>query len=92
MHVRCTMLSTDELIEDLDRDKLEAARRMRPGEKLLAGPRLFDFACKFALADIRRRNPDATQDRLIELLRERVQIGLELEDTPWTPKPSPSRS
>jgi hypothetical protein len=86
------MRPTDKLIEDLELDKLESARRMTPGDKLLAGPRLFDFSCQFALADIRRRNPQADPARLIELLRERVRIGLEIEDTPWKPKPSPSRS
>ncbi len=86
------MHASDKLIDELEKDKLKAAKQMSAGERLLAGPRLFDLACQFALADIRRKYSGADNQTLIAKLRERVRIALELEDSPWKPKLSRWRS
>lgn len=79
------MEPTADLIDSLARDKVHAARRMSLAQKLLAGPRLFDFACQFSLADIRRKHPSATAADLVNFLRARVQIAVDIENNPWNP-------
>ncbi len=54
---------------------------MTPKEKLLAGPRLFDFACRIALDGIRNQFPDVDEQRLRQILAERVELGRRLENT-----------
>jgi hypothetical protein len=54
-------------------DKVRMARMMEPGEKLLAGPRLFDNACDRMESKLRHYFPQASdaeiRDLLFELLR-----------------------
>jgi hypothetical protein len=76
------MEPTPELIDALYREKVAAARRLSPGEKLLAGPRLFDYACRITMAGIRHQHPDANEDRLREILRERLALARRLENNP----------
>ena len=72
------MEPTTEIIEAIRRDKIEAARRMSPENKLAAGAELFDLACETARAGIRMQHPEADGARVNELLRERLRI---LRDT-----------
>lgn len=76
------MEPTPELIDALYREEVAAARRLSPGEKLLAGPRLFDYACRITMAGIRHQHPDANEDRLREILRERLALARRLENNP----------
>lgn len=76
-----TMEPTDTLGDQLYRDEVLAARVMTPEEKLLAGPQLFDFACRIALDGIRNQFPDADEQRIREILAERVELGRRLENT-----------
>ena len=76
------MEPTPELIDALYREEVAAARRLTPSEKFLAGLRLFDYACRVTLAGIRRQHPDASEDRLHEILRERLALARRLENTP----------
>lgn len=62
-------------------DEVLAARVMTPEEKLLAGPQLFDFACRIALDGIRHQFPDADEQRIRQILAERVELGRRLENT-----------
>ncbi len=68
-----------ELIDELFRDKVRAARRMSPEEKLLAGPQLFDYTCKITMSGIRVQHPNADERRVRELLRERLALAQRLE-------------
>jgi hypothetical protein len=74
---------TIEIIELLEREDIEQARRMSPSEKLRAGGDLFDEACRWLLAGIRNdlagiSDADAHQ----ELLR-RLALAGEQGDSPW---------
>ena len=55
------MEPTATLGDQLYRDEVLAARVMTPEEKLLAGPQLFDFACRIALDGIRNQFPDVDE-------------------------------
>lgn len=68
------MEPTKQLIDDLYREKVERARRMSPWEKLMAGPDLFDSACAWTKAGIRMQHPDADEERIRELLIERIEL------------------
>jgi hypothetical protein len=75
-----TMEPTDTLDDQLYRDDVLAARVMTPEEKLLAGPQLFDFACRIALDGIRNQFPDVDEQRIRQILAERVELGRRLEN------------
>jgi hypothetical protein len=57
-----------------DRHEVEAFGRMSDDEKFLAGPRLFDLACRIVLDGIRHENPRATQQDQHRMLRDRVEL------------------
>ena len=73
------MQPTRELIRAIERDKIELAREMTLSQRLEAGGELFDSACEVAKAGIRMMHPDADEARVLELLRERIEIGERLE-------------
>lgn len=73
------MVPTQELIDDIYREKVLRARAMPPEEKLFAGAALFDLACSWALAGIRHQFPDADEQRVQEILRERLALARRLE-------------
>ena len=75
------MEPTDTLDDQLYRDDVLAARVMTPEEKLLAGPQLFDFACRIALDGIRNQFPEVEEQRVRQILAERVELGRRLENT-----------
>ena len=70
---------TRTLSDQLFREEVLAAREMTPEEKLLAGPQLFDFACRIAMDGIRKQFPDADEERVRQILAERVELGRRLE-------------
>jgi hypothetical protein len=76
-----TMEPTGTHGDQLYRDEVLAARVMTPEEKLLAGPQLFDFACRIALDGIRNQFPDGDEQRIRQILAERVELGRRLENT-----------
>jgi hypothetical protein len=73
------MQPTQELVDALYWEKVRRARASRPETKILEGPRLFDWACRIAMAGIRHQNPGASEDEVRALLRERLAIGERLE-------------
>jgi hypothetical protein len=75
-----TMEPMRSLGDPLYRDEVLAARVMTPEEKLLAGPQLFDFACRIALDGIRNQFPDVDDRRVRQILAERVELGRRLEN------------
>ena len=67
------------LIDDLYRERLERARQMTPEEKLFAGPRLFEQACRVMRDGIRHQFPEADANRVEEILTERLAMIRKLE-------------
>lgn len=68
------MKPDQQLVDDLYRQKVRAARAMSPEDKLLAGPRLFERSCRIMLDGIRSEYPEADEDRVQEILRERLAL------------------
>lgn len=69
------------LADPLYREVL-SARAMRPEDKLLAGPRLLDLACRVMMDGIRHQYPDADERRVQEILRERLALARRIEELP----------
>ncbi len=74
------MEPTKELIDAVYRDKVTAAREQTPAERFLSGPQLFDWACEIMRAGIRAQHPAADEDRVSQLLRERLVLGRRLQE------------
>ena len=68
--------------DEIDREQIERARRMPPLEKFLAGARLFDYSCELMTAGIRRQFPDADDDQVANILRQRLALAKRLEAHP----------
>jgi hypothetical protein len=73
------MQPTQPLIDELFREKVRRARQMSPEDKLMAGPRLFEFACEVAKAGIREQFPDAEEPRVQEILFQRLALRRQLD-------------
>jgi hypothetical protein len=69
---------TQELVDDIYRERVLRARRTPIEQKILAGAELFEFACRFACAGIRRENPGADEARVQALLRDRLVLARRL--------------
>jgi hypothetical protein len=68
-----------QLADAIYRERVERARRTPPEEKLLDGPRLFDLSCKIMKDGIRDQFPDASEERVHEILVERLRLLRRLE-------------
>ncbi|HVS37017.1 MAG TPA: hypothetical protein VMS17_15760 [Gemmataceae bacterium] len=75
------MEPTKELIDALFRERVLRARRTPPEEKLLDGPRLFDLACRIMADGLRDEYPDADEQRIQELLAQRLELLRRLEES-----------
>jgi hypothetical protein len=62
------------LAEELYRERVLRARRTPPEEKLLAGQRLFEWACEITLAGIRNDFPGESAERHQQILRDRLKL------------------
>jgi hypothetical protein len=69
------MVPTKELGDALYNDKVRHARVMSQEHRFLVGAELFDLACKFTVAGIRDMHPEADEERVRELLAERIALG-----------------
>jgi hypothetical protein len=67
------------LADELYRERVLRARRTPSEERILDGPRLFDYACSVTLAGLRSDLPGASEDELRQALRRRLEIGRKLE-------------
>lgn len=67
------------LADELYRERVLRARRTPPEERILDGPRLFDYACSITLAGLRTEMPNATEAELRQALRRRLELGQKLE-------------
>lgn len=68
------MQPTKEFILQIDREKIERARRMSPAEKFWAGAQLFDNFAELARAGIQMQFPDADPQEVRRILRERLAV------------------
>jgi len=64
------------------REEVLSARAMRPEDKFLAGPRLFDLAYRVMVDGIRHQFPEADDRRVAEIARERLALARRLEAMP----------
>ena len=71
---------TKQLIDSIYRDRVLRARQTPPEEKLLDGARLFDMSCRIMMDGIRHEHPDADEQRVKEMLIERVRLLRRLEE------------
>ncbi len=69
----------ERLADELYRERVRAAREMRPEEKLLAGEELFDYACSITLGGIRNQFPDASDEDCLRILEERLRLRERME-------------
>ena len=67
------------LADALYRERVERARRMKPEDRMKAGPELFDYACSITLSALREQMPEASEAQLLEALRRRLEIKRRLE-------------
>jgi len=75
------MEPTQELIDAIYRERVLRARVTPPDQKLLDGPRLFDFACRITMDGIQNQFPDADEKRVREILAQRLALRRRLEET-----------
>lgn len=61
-------------MDSIRRDKIEQARQMTDEQKLAAGGELFDYACWITKAGIRSQHPDANEAKVLEILRQRLEL------------------
>jgi hypothetical protein len=73
------MEPTKELADAIYRENVLRARQMSPAEKLLAGPRLFARVCRIMVDGIRHQFPNADEQRVQEILAERLALLRRLE-------------
>jgi hypothetical protein len=76
------MPPTQELIDELFRDKVRQARATSPVDRFLDGARLFDYACLVTLAGIRHLHPTAGEADVKKILCNRIEIARQLEQQP----------
>ena len=74
------MEPTQELVDSIYRERVLRARQTPPEEKFLDGPRLFDFACRIVADGIRHQYPDADEQRVQEILAQRIDLRRRLEE------------
>lgn len=70
-----------ELANQLYRERILRARRMPPEERVMDGPRLFDYACSITMSGLRHENPNATEAELRAALRKRLELAEKLQTT-----------
>ncbi|HWL95450.1 MAG TPA: hypothetical protein VNT79_18170 [Phycisphaerae bacterium] len=76
------MEPTQELIDEIYRERVLRARATPPEQKLLDGPRLFDQVCRRMKDGIRMQFPNADEDEVRRILLERLAIAERLEGNP----------
>jgi hypothetical protein len=74
------MHPTQELVDALYREEVRRARAMPPDEKLLEGARLFERACRIMADGIRQQFPEADEEQVQRILRERLDLARRLEE------------
>jgi hypothetical protein len=73
------MESIRELADEIYRERVMRARATPPDEKLVAGPQIFERVCRIMIDGIRHQFPDADENRVSEILRQRLALSRRLE-------------
>jgi len=66
--------------DDFEREQIEEARAMSPGLKLFLGPQIFDRTVLFLTAGVRSQFPEADDERVQEIVRERLALARRREN------------
>ena len=74
------MQPTQELIDDIDRERILRARQMTIAEKFLAGGELFDDVCERMRAGIRSQFPYEDDAGVNRILKERLTRLRQVEE------------
>ena len=74
------MQPTQELIDDIDRERILRARQMTIAEKFLAGGELFDDVCERMRAGIRSQFPHEDDAGVNRILKERLTRLRQVEE------------
>ncbi len=67
------------LADELYRERVLRARRVPAEERIMDGPRLFDYACEITLSGLRHEMPNATAAELRLALRRRLELARRLD-------------
>ena len=73
------MQPTQELVDEIFRDRILRAREMSPDEKFYAGAQLFERACQIMVAGIRNQFPNADEAQVADILEQRLQLVRRLD-------------
>jgi hypothetical protein len=65
---------TQELVDEIYRERILRARATSPEDKLLAGARIFEEVCERIATGLRDENPGADEATIHELLRRRLDL------------------
>jgi hypothetical protein len=76
------MEPTKELVDQLYRERVEAARRMKPEDKLRAGLQLFELSSKIMADGIRGQFPEADDQRVQQIMCDRLALSRRCENAP----------
>jgi hypothetical protein len=77
------MEPTQELIDDIYRERVLQARRMLPDEKIRAGFRLFERECQIMREEIRSERSDAPDAEVEAMLRQKLELRRRVECVDW---------
>ena len=73
------MTPTQELVDDIYRDKVRAARATSMDEKLWIGEELFHYAARITMAGIRHQHPEADEAEVLRILKQRLELRERME-------------
>ena len=73
------MQPTQELIDDIYRERVLRARRRPPEQKMMDALELFDLGCAIMMDGIRNQNPGASEEEVQKLLKARIDLLERLE-------------
>lgn len=86
------MEPTQELIDEIYREKVLRARRTPLADKLFAGLFLFSNACEMAKVGLRLRHPDENEEQIQQRLIDQLALLKSLEPQAWTTIPASEAS
>jgi hypothetical protein len=75
------MQPTQKLVDAMYRERVLRARAMPQADKAIAGARLFDHACSITMAGIRHQHPDADEQQVVQIMRQRLLMRKRQENS-----------
>ncbi len=74
------MRPTQDLVDGIYRDRIQRARQVPPGQKILDGLDLFDRSCEYMRVGIRNQHADADEQQVEEILARRINRLRQVEE------------